>query len=243
MPLTKIICPSGREVSLTRCLLCKNDTWCGTKEWRRKFLFAQGKLEKDIDRGKYSASILSYLDPAKIVFSYKFPYALSINLIHIFIMGHAIHQLYESAYPPESCEVPVETELTPGIKISGHVDIFYKNKIYDLKTVSTFARQPKWYYKNQLSIYGTILEDYYSEKVDEMYLWFVNKSTGENKLYKISLDKEIFEEAKEVALTSYKAIKESRKFQIKLNDQCASCPVRKYCEAYRDDLMEVNGNE
>ena len=128
--LKGVICPDKKtKVSFQQCLLCAKDSWCGTKEWRFKFLYSQ----KQPPNGHYRTSSLSYLDPAREVFMRKFDYYVPINLIHIFTIGHAIHEKYQESYPSEACEVPLSAKIDD-IVISGHADIFYKGILYDMKT-------------------------------------------------------------------------------------------------------------
>jgi len=145
----------------------------------------------------------------------KFDYYVPINLIHIFTIGHAIHEKYQESYPPEACEVPLSAKIDD-IVISGHADIFYKGILYDIKTVS-YDCGVKWYYKNQLCIYATLFEDYKGIPVKGAKLWLVNKSSGANKIYDVEIDKEVFEDAIEVAKISDHCLKHNDISQLTLN--------------------------
>jgi len=235
--LVGVICPDGKtKVSFLECLRCKNDRWCGTREFRFLYLFSRQKLLMD----RFRVSSLCYLDPAREVFYRKFDYYIPINLVHIFTIGHAIHKEYQRAFPPEDCEVRLEVKFN-SYSIKGSADIFHNNILYDIKTVSHDGTGTKWYYKNQLSIYATMLEDYYHNPVKQAFIWQINKSTGANKLYEVEIDKEVFERAKEVAETAHKCLQDNSSCELFMNvgDHCRDCFVKDYCNAYKRNKIKM----
>nr|URC17082.1 MAG: pd-e/exk nuclease-like protein [Lokiarchaeota virus Ratatoskr Meg22_1012] len=227
------ICPgSKKHVQWKECLSC-NSFNCPSVEER---LLMIKELQHESDKTRVRASRIAMGCEASDILIKTMDIYVPMDLMTIFMIGNGTHNEIQRAYRPEQVEVGVEAKID-NFTISGHIDLYVKGDIIDIKTCSTFAGMPKFHHKNQVSIYA-LLARHHGLKVNKLWIHAVNKVTGERRWYSIPKLTMTWDDILRYARNVTGFLRgENIKPEFKRGSSaCKWCWVNKYCEMFYESI-------